>query len=103
MLMQERLIKEMQSRAHLSTYQLEVVSMYMNWQFTLGYDEGRTIFGPPRKPVSKLDKYGRELEIYDSAISAAKSLGVCHTNITAVIKGKRDRCGGFRWKYAFMD
>lgn len=37
--------------------------------------------------------------LYSSVIEAAKSIGIAKSNITAVCRHKRERAGGYHWKY----
>src|SRR5699024_2369537 len=53
-----------------------------------------------KRKVAKLDEQGNRIEVFDSIKSAAKSIGMNDgTHISAVARGKRERCGGFKWEY----
>lgn len=55
--------------------------------------------GMTARPVIQMDKYGDRLHWYPSAVAAAKKLGLHSTNISAVCRGLKKTCGGFRWKF----
>lgn len=55
--------------------------------------------GSNARPVIQMDKYGDRLHWYPSAVAAAKKLGLHSTNISAVCRGLKITCGGFRWKF----
>lgn len=40
--------------------------------------------------------------LYSSVTEAAKSIGIAKSNITAVCRHKRERAGGYHWKYVEM-
>lgn len=51
------------------------------------------------KPVIQMDKDGNRLHWYISSEAAARRLGLQGRNIRYVCDGKRNHCGGFRWKW----
>lgn len=52
--------------------------------------------------VAKYDDEGNFLKSYTTLKEAALDCGLkTSTNITACIKGKQKRCGGFRWRYFY--
>ena len=61
------------------------------------YKKGRN---NPEKPVKQLDLAGNLIKKWESINSAAKSLEVHGTAISAVCRGRRRTTGGFKWKYA---
>ena len=48
--------------------------------------------------VIQYDKFGNVVARYDSVCDAARSTGICRTNITACIGGRQNMAGGFIWK-----
>lgn len=50
-------------------------------------------------PVVQLSKEGNFIRSYRNAKYAGEKLKICHSNITAVCKGKRTLSGGYKWKY----
>ena len=50
-------------------------------------------------PVVQLDKDGKYISEYGSILEASRSLGLQNGKISMCCKGKRNSCGGFRWKY----
>ena len=43
---------------------------------------------------------GKLITTFSSAADACKELGICSSGIIKVCKGKRNKAGGFRWKYS---
>ena len=52
------------------------------------------------KPVIQLTLDGKFIQRFESAIAAARSVGVWNTHITRVCNGKLKRCKGYIWKWA---
>ena len=50
-------------------------------------------------PVIQMDEYGERLHWYASSEVAARKLGLQGRNIRYVCDGKRNHCGGFRWRW----
>lgn len=52
------------------------------------------------RPIAKIHpKTGEIIDVYPSVEAAAKSVGISSGNIPTVCSGKRNRTGGFKWKY----
>ena len=51
------------------------------------------------KKVAKLDNDNNELQIYDSISIAAKENNCDPSGISKVCNQKRNKCGGYKWKY----
>lgn len=53
------------------------------------------------KKVGQYAKDGSLIKVWETALSAAKELGICQPNITACCEGKKYRktAGGYIWKY----
>lgn len=51
------------------------------------------------KPVVQTDMNGNVIKIWDCAQHAHEQLGISHTQIIAVCRGKCGSAGGFKWKY----
>lgn len=51
-------------------------------------------------PVAQYSKDGIFIKVYPSALIAGQILGIDHSGIIKVCKGKRKIAGGFQWKYA---
>jgi hypothetical protein len=51
------------------------------------------------KPIEQYDLNGNFIKEYESIIMAANELGASHSNICAVLKGRRNKCKGFKFKY----
>lgn len=54
------------------------------------------------KKVIKLNENDEELQIYDTIALAAADNGCDASGISKVCNGKRNKCGGFKWKYLIM-
>ena len=54
-----------------------------------------------KKPIIQLTKDGEYIKLWNSAIDASNSLGICSSTITAVAKKRQNRktAGGYMWKY----
>ena len=52
------------------------------------------------KPVIQLTLDGKFIKRFESAIAAARSVGVWNMTITQVCNGKLKQCKGYRWKWA---
>ena len=52
-------------------------------------------------PVIQLDKQDNVLYIWNSIQEAEQTLGIPHSKICLVCKGKRKTTGGFKWKYLY--
>lgn len=51
-----------------------------------------------KQPILQLDKEGSLVAEYESLNAAARHLGVSSGNISNVLNGRANTCGGFRWK-----
>lgn len=49
--------------------------------------------------IYQLDDSGNVIKRWDSAKEAGESLGIQNQNIAKVLKGKRNKAGGYGWKY----
>ena len=54
------------------------------------------------KKVIKMNNNNKELQIYDSVALAAADNNCDASGISKVCNGKRNKCGGFKWKYQTM-
>jgi group I intron endonuclease len=54
------------------------------------------------KKVIKMNDNNEELQIYDSVALAAADNSCDASGISKVCNGKRNKCGGFKWKYQTM-
>jgi hypothetical protein len=93
---QEQLLNEMQQYTHLSSFQLEIVAIYMNWAFGIGYDVGR------RQPshaikVAKM-KDGKIIKIYDSIFDIARTYHVDKSTVSKAMKIHNAYWRGYKWK-----
>lgn len=99
----ETLISEMQQRAHLSSFQLEVVTQYLNWAHAVGFDDGwaQMMHQVNRgQPVHKILN-GEIVDTYDNMVIAARAVHTTKANVRkAAINYPKRKCRGFHWKYA---
>ncbi len=51
------------------------------------------------KPVEQYDLEGNYIRGWISATAAAKELNINQNHISEVCRGKRNTCGGYKWKY----
>lgn len=74
------------------------------------WNKGKHLSQEERRKVSELLK-GKTTKavicietgtLYSSVTEAAKSIGIAKSNITAVCRHKRERAGGYHWKYVEM-
>ena len=54
------------------------------------------------KKVIKMNDNNEELQTYDSIALAAMDNNCDASGISKVCNGKRNKCGGFKWKYQIM-
>ena len=54
------------------------------------------------KKVIKMNDNNEELQTYDSIALAATDNNCDASGISKVCNGKRNKCGGFKWKYQIM-
>ena len=52
-----------------------------------------------RKPILQHTLNGEFVREWDSATTASEELNICRQHITACCKGKRNKCGGYIWRY----
>ena len=55
---------------------------------------------PFAKAVVQIDLQGNEIKIFASTMDVERELGIKHTCISGVCKGKMRTAGGFVWRYA---
>jgi hypothetical protein len=65
---------------------------------SIGERQKKRISQPHRKAVVAIAPDGQEMR-YDSITDAANKTGVSRENIRAVLHGKRNRAGGYEWRY----
>jgi len=53
-----------------------------------------------RKSIAQLTLSGDTVEYFCSAAEASKKFGIDSSAITKVCKGKRNKCGGYKWIYS---
>lgn len=54
------------------------------------------------KKIIKMNDNNEELQAYDSIALAAADNNCDASSISKVCNGKRNKCGGFKWKYQTM-
>jgi hypothetical protein len=75
---------------------IPVVTRYMQMMYCIGFDE-RTKGNS--KAVIQLDQYGNVLNEFESSAFASRLTGANESTIRACCKGRRNKAGGFHWKY----
>lgn len=99
----ELLITEMQQQAHLSSFQLELVTRYLNQAYAVGFDDGwAQMMHQVRRgqPVYKTLN-GEIIDRYDDMVIAARAMHVTRAAIRKAALGyPKRKCRGFNWKYA---
>ena len=53
-----------------------------------------------QKPVFQLDLSGSIVSKFNGVTEAARKLGISAGHLCSCLKGDRNTCGGFKWKYA---
>lgn len=53
-----------------------------------------------KKAILQLDELGRVIKRWKSQTDAERELELDKRNINACLKGRRKKCGGFKWRYA---
>ena len=66
---------------------------------TRNYRAGLTLSEKKKKPVVQLYE-GKRLKIWDSALTAGKTLNINPSNITKCCRGYKKTTGGYSWEYA---
>lgn len=67
------------------------------WAGITGKDHIRSI------PIIMCSMSGEEIREFDSLTQAANFIGVSSSHISQCAKGKRNLCGGYKWKYKSLD
>ena len=80
---------------------LEWVSNYENMQHAIknGLTKRVDYAGRKKRPVIRISDT-EETVRFSSLAEAAKECHISRSNLCNVLKGKRNFCGGYRWKYA---
>jgi hypothetical protein len=91
----QKMIREMPNR--ILTYKQK--KLYLKMAFGIGYDYGNRANRNHLKQIAKVDEFGKIIEIYDSATSAARKNDTRPTHITAVCKGRRHMHKKCMYKY----
>ena len=80
---------------------LEWVSNYDNMQHAIknGLTNHVDYAGRKKRPVIRISNTG-EIVRFNSLAEAAQECCVSRSNLCSVLKGKRNVCGGYVWKYA---
>lgn len=66
-------------------------------QYNQNYNDHQKIY---YKPVIQLSDDGRVIKEYESIKAACEATGILASCISGVLSGRRERTGGFRWRYA---
>lgn len=84
-----------------SVLNLEWVSNYENMQHAIknGLTNHVDYAGRKKRPVIRIDGVGATVR-FNSLAEASKECHISRSNLCNVLKGKRNFCGGYRWKYA---
>lgn len=80
---------------------LEWVSNYDNMQHAIenGLTNHVDYAGRKKRPVIRISSTGEKVR-FNSLAEAAKECHVSRSNLCNALKGKRNFCGGYTWKYA---
>jgi hypothetical protein len=97
---QERILEELQSRAHLSSFQLILVTQYMEYAHAVGYDEGRLHSGGQTRMAIQSIKNGKIVKTFSSQQAAARFYAITQQTVSKIIKGTRPPINGFHFKLA---
>lgn len=90
--MVNKLLAELQSRAHLSHFQLDLVNQYMEWAVAIGYDMGIKHGRGDNKAVKVQQiKDGLIVRTYDSMADAARAMKVDKRKISHAVSGSKYR------------
>jgi hypothetical protein len=92
----EKLLAELQSRTHLSTYQLELVRQYMEWMYVVGYEQSRVDIGKQTSVCQIKD--GKIINTFPNMAAAARSVHGDKSNVRKAVIGKYKTYKGFQWK-----
>ena len=72
---------------------------YLYCAYAAGYDEGR-MQAAHRRAVLQIDMVsGRAIKRFDSAVIAARKVGLTKHSISKAALGKSRHAGGFLWQY----
>lgn len=79
---------------------LEWISNYDNMQHAVrnGLTNHVDYAGRKRRPIISISDTG-EMVRYGSLAEATRKCKISRSNLCNTLKGKRNRCGGYRWKY----
>lgn len=77
----------------------DIAFEYLYCAYAAGFDEGR-MQAAHRRPVLQVDMAtGRAIKRYDSALIAARKVGLTKHSISKAALGKTRHAGGFYWEY----
>jgi hypothetical protein len=79
---------------------LEWISNYDNMQHAIknGLTNHVDNSGRKKRPVIRISSNGENVK-FGSLAEASKQCNVSRSNLCNALKGKRNMCGGYRWKY----
>lgn len=52
-----------------------------------------------KKRIAQIDASGKTVKVFDSAVEAARQLGLSTGNISSCANGSRNTTGGYRWQF----
>lgn len=87
-----------------SVENLEWISNYDNMQHAVknGLTNHVENAGRKRRPIIGISDSGKTVR-FDSLAKASSELHICRSNLCNALKGRRNECGGYIWKYADND
>ena len=82
-----------QSENQIHAYQLGLQKSHAELMHQVAHEKNKI-------PIKQFTMNGLYIRTFDSIQEAAESMGKkCGSHISAVAKGKRSHCGGYKWKY----
>lgn len=70
-------------------------------KYNANYGERKNNIAKSRhKPIIQYDLQGNYIKTWDSIIEASNELNIIDTSICKCLKGKRNKAGGYIWRYA---
>lgn len=72
----------------------------INYELVAAKHDYHQINRKQMKPVLQYDKHGIFIARHDGVAAASRSIGINAGHICCCLKGRRNSCGGYQWKYA---
>lgn len=94
----ELIIRDLVKNGLVSLENADAVLPFIQGAYCAGYEYGKKI-RVTGKEIVQLSLDGKKIEVYETALAAARKLGSHPDNICKAARGVQHTCKGFKWKY----